>query len=272
MTTALVLAGGGVAGIAWETGVLLGLRDVGVDLTSPDLVVGTSAGSTVGAQVLSGIDLEELFARQVASEHQELTPLVDVERVTAFFADLGDSSGGPDVDTLRQVGMFAKGTETVHVEVRRAVVQWRLPSHEWPPVDLRIIAVDVDDGERVVLTRESGVPLVDAVAASCAVPGVWPPVPVNGRVLMDGGTRSLTNLDLASGHDDVVALVPLPGLGAAQLEREAEDVRRGGARVRLVVADDDAVAGMGPNPLDPASRRPAAEAGRRQGRAGLPST
>ena len=55
MTHALVLAGGGVTGVAWETGVLLGLRDAGHDIIGNlDLVVGTSAGSTVGAQILSG--------------------------------------------------------------------------------------------------------------------------------------------------------------------------------------------------------------------------
>ena len=270
MTRALVLAGGGVAGIAWETGVLLGLRDAGVDLTSPDLLVGTSAGSAVGAQVLSGTDLEELYARQVAPEHQELTPPVDLERLLAFFAGLGDLGGGPDAAALRELGAFAKATETVDVAARRAVVEWRLPSHEWPQEDLRIPAVDVDTGELVVLTRSSGVPLVDAVAASCAVPGVWPPVPVRGRVLMDGGTRSPTNLDLASGHDDVVALVPLLALGSALVDREAEELRRAGARVRLVVADEQATAAMGPNALDPAVRGAAAEAGRRQGRTGLP--
>lgn len=270
MTTALVLAGGGVAGIAWQTGMLLGLRDAGVDLTAPDLLVGTSAGSTVGAQVLSGVDLEELFARQVAGEHQELTPPVDLARLLAFFAELDDLTAGPDVAALRRLGAFAKATETVGVAVRRSVVEWRLPSHEWPQVDLRVPAVDVDTGELVVLTRDSGVPLVDAVAASCAVPGVWPPVPVGGRVLMDGGSRSPTNLDLAAGHEDVVALVPMLALGAAQVEREAEELRRAGARVRLVPADEEATAAMGPNALDPAARRPAAEAGRRQGRTGLP--
>lgn len=156
--------------------------------------------------------------------------------------------------------------------MRRAVIEWRLPSHEWPQEDLRIPAVDVDSGELVVLTRSSGVPLVDAVAASCAVPGVWPPVPTGGRLLMDGGTRSPTNLDLTAGHDDVVALVPLLTLGGALVDREAEELRRTGAQVRLVVADQQATAAMGPNALDPAVRGAAAEAGRRQGRAGLPSS
>ena len=57
--TALVLGGGGITGIAWEIGVLAGLAEAGVDLTGADLVVGTSAGSVVGAQITSGAPLED---------------------------------------------------------------------------------------------------------------------------------------------------------------------------------------------------------------------
>ena len=65
MTYALVLGAGGVTGIAWETGLLKGLRDAGLDLTGADLVVGASAGSVVGAQVTTGVPLDELYRRQV---------------------------------------------------------------------------------------------------------------------------------------------------------------------------------------------------------------
>jgi NTE family protein len=61
---ALVLGGGGVAGIAWMTGLLAGLADAGQDVTGADLLVGTSAGAAVAAQVGSGLSLDALFARQ----------------------------------------------------------------------------------------------------------------------------------------------------------------------------------------------------------------
>jgi NTE family protein len=61
MTLALVLAGGGVAGIAWETGFLLGIQDVAPMLASrlvgADMLLGTSAGATVAAQIGSGAPL-----------------------------------------------------------------------------------------------------------------------------------------------------------------------------------------------------------------------
>lgn len=269
MSRALVLAGGGVTGIAWELGVLLGLRDVGTDLTDADLVVGTSAGAAVGAQVTSGVDLAELFARQLSDDHHEIDPAMDLDALIALFTEVGDFTRGLDEEARRKVGAFAKQAKTVSVAERRAVIAWRLPSHEWPEQDLRVTAVDADTGELVVLDRDSGVDLVDAVAASCCVPGVWPPVPVLGRALIDGGIRSSTNLDLASGHDEVIALVPmaLEPLRRA-VEREAAALREEGAVVQLVFADDTSTELMGPNALDPAMRRPAAETGRRQGQLG----
>lgn len=75
MSTALVLAGGGVTGIAWETGLLLGLRDIGIDVAAEaDVIIGTSAGSTVGAQLAVGRDLADMFARQLDDNHGEISP------------------------------------------------------------------------------------------------------------------------------------------------------------------------------------------------------
>jgi NTE family protein len=267
MTRALVLAGGGVTGIAWETGMLLGLRDEGVDLTGADLVLGTSAGSAVGAQVCTGADLEELFERQLSDEHLELAPDLDLDLLIALYTELGDISRGLDEADRRKVGAFAKQAKTVDVDRRRDVIAARLPSHDRPERDLRVTAVDADTGELLVLDKSSGAGLVDAVAASCSVPGVWPPVPLLGRVLIDGGTRSIANLDLATGYDEVVALLPMSVAPLARsVEREADQLRRDGSRVTVLIADEGATAAMGPNPLDTATRRPTAEAGRRQGR------
>ncbi|MGH3899114.1 MAG: patatin-like phospholipase family protein, partial [Pseudonocardiaceae bacterium] len=68
---ALVLGSGGITGIAWELGMLAGLAEHGVDLCDADLVVGTSAGSVVGALITSGNDLEELYASQLAPPDPE---------------------------------------------------------------------------------------------------------------------------------------------------------------------------------------------------------
>ena len=94
--------------------------------------------------------------------------------------------------------------------VRRAVIAARLPSHEWPAHPLVVTAIDAHSGAFTRFDASSGVPLVDAVAASCAVPGVWPPVSIGGRRYIDGGVRSVTNADLASGCGRVLVLAPMP--------------------------------------------------------------
>ena len=118
-------------------------------------------------------------------------------------------------------------------------------------------------GATAIFTKDSHVPLVDAVAASCAVPGIWPPVTINGRRYIDGGIRSATNADLAAGHDRILVVTPaLPGQPAPfdQLDGEIEGLKPGVAHV--IYADADSVAAFGANPLSPATRPPAAQAGR----------
>lgn len=264
----MVLAGGGLTGIAWELGVLLGLADEGVDLLgAADVVIGTSAGSAVAAQALSGAPLADLFGRQLAADHRELKPTLDFEKLVRIFTDLGQADRR-DPALLRRVGEIALSASTVTEAERRAVIEWRLPVHEWPPSPrLLITAVDVATGELRVFDGDDGVGLVDAVAASCAVPGVWPPVTIGDRRYMDGGVRSTANADLAAGAESVVVLAPLAGPTLAELDAEVAELVRQGARVVTVSADDDAAAAMGPNPLEPSRRPQAADAGRRQGAA-----
>jgi NTE family protein len=125
-----------------------------------------------------------------------------------------------------------------------------------------------------VFDRASGVSLVDAVAASCAVPGIWPPVTIDGRRYMDGGVRSTDNADLAAGAARIVVVSPF-GMNSQvpspmPLPEVVGRLRDSGAEVRVLQPDEASAAAMGANPLDPATRVPAAEAGLAQGRAGLP--
>ena len=270
MRMALVLAGGGVAGIAWETGVLRGLGEAAPGLAaavvSADLIIGTSAGSTVAAQVTSGRPLPELYEDQVSGPSPEIDVDITISELIERFtlAAHGAKSRG---EVRRRIGALALDTPTVDEAVRRAVIEMRLPRHEWPAADVRIVAVDVATGEERIFDRHSGVSLVDAVAASCAVPGVWPPVTIDGRRYMDGGIRSASNVDLAAGYDRVLVLSPanadMPSLSGVKLKDELAALAP--AEVEVIDADSSAVASFGTNPLDPATRRPAAEAGKAQG-------
>lgn len=261
---ALVLGGGGVTGIAWMLGLLTGLAERGVDLTGADDVVGTSAGSVVGAHVACGVDLEERYAAQLAPPAGERAAALGPGTVLRF----GLAMIGPRApERVRaRIGRLALRARTVPEEERVAVIASRLRSHEWPERPLRITAVDAHTGEAAVFDRASGVPLVRAVAASCAVPGVWSPVTVGDRRYVDGGIRSTANADLAAGAERVVVLAPITrSVGPlGRLDAQVAELRAGGARVAVVSPDAAALAAIGRNVLDPARRAPAARAGRAQ--------
>lgn len=267
----LVLAGGGLAGIAWETGILQGIADEAPDaaraLLDSDVLLGTSAGSTVAAQLASGTRLEELFEAQVALETHEIDPGTSIDDVMALFASAMAPPEARLEQRMQRIGAIAAAADTVPESVRRAVIGHRLPSREWPDRVLRLPAIDIATGALVVIDQDSGIALVDAVAASCAVPGVWPPVTVGGRRYMDGGVASSVNVMAAADCDAVVVLVPssesVPspfGAGAVA------EIAAFPGQAHAVFADDESIAAFGPNPLDPACRIPSATAGRIQGR------
>jgi NTE family protein len=266
---ALVLGGGGVAGIAWEVGVLSGLAAHGVDVAAADLVVGTSAGSVVGALLRCGEDLQQLHTAQLGPVPATETRVeFDGAAMMASFAQALAGASGQQ-DARARVGALALRAGTVPEGDRRAIIAARLGGDRpWPAERLVVTAVDTADGEFRALDAASGVSLVDAVAASCAVPGVWPPITVDGHRYMDGGMRSPTNADLAAGHDRVLVLAPLPGMPGSPLgpglDEELAALRERGAQVHVVTGDEAALRAFGSNPLDPATREPSARAGRAQ--------
>jgi len=274
---ALVLGGGGVAGIAWMTGVLAGLADAGQDVTGADLLVGTSAGAAVAAQVGSGLSLDALFARQVepALQSREISAELDMEKFAAEFGALltGIASAGSAQETHRRAGAFALAARTVPEAPRRAAVASRLPSPQWPLRRMLLVAVDAETGETRVFDRQAGVNLIDAVAASCAVPGIWPPVTIGDRRYIDGGVRSNDNADLAAGYARIVVLSPLgydsPFPSPMPLRDVVGRLVSEGSAVTVITPDEASVAATGINPLDPATRIPAATAGRAQGERGI---
>src|SRR5580698_911361 len=237
---ALVLGGGGVTGVAWEIGVLAGLAARGVQLSEADLLVGTSAGSVVGALLAWGGEPAQLYEEQ-------LTPAPGA----------GPAGASASVDTMRRrdmaifgwamlryrdparararIGRMALAARTGPEARRREVIAARVPSGEWPTRRLLVTAVDAVTGEFTVFTAASGVSLVDAVGASCAVPGVWPPVSMAGRRWVDGGIRSPANADLAAECERVVVLAPISrGIRAASaVAAQAAGLTRAGRAVAV---------------------------------------
>ncbi len=275
-TKALVLGGGGTTGIAWELGILRGLHDGGIEVTDAGLVVGTSAGSVVGAQITSGFSLVDLYARQLQplEETREQVVQFDVNELMRVFSA---GIGAPDAQTARaRVGAAALAVKTMPEQERLDIITSRLPVQEWPITPrLVITAVEAQTGEWVQFDRSAGVPLALAVSASCAVPGVYPPTTIEGHRYIDGGVRSGTNADIARGYRrvlilraetlDVSAMDPRQTIPVLTFDEERTELERSGSQLLVITPDEASTTARGPNPLNSSRRAVSARAGREQG-------
>jgi len=261
---AVVLGSGGVAGLAWQAGVLAGLADRGLDLREADLIVGTSAGAVVGAQLAAGLDPRDLYSRRLSPVEGEPVPKASLLGLFRLIRAAGTAKDGRQFGA--RMGRFALGAATASEEERRSQVRrWLGDLRDWPAGRLVITAVDAVSGEPAFFDADSGVDLLDAVCASTAGPGVRPPVTIKGRRYIDGGMRSPANADLAAGYDRVVVLAPVTrGGGVLPSVRQQIDELSGGARIALVSPDPRtwrAITARG-GLLDPARAPQTAEAAR----------
>ncbi|MEW9873070.1 patatin-like phospholipase family protein [Arthrobacter sp. HS15c] len=280
---ALVLGGGGSTGNAWLIGVIAGLSDAGLDVTTADLTIGTSAGSTAAAQV-AGAAPAELFAAILAATPQQRTgpagsergrlpvrPVADhLERITKIIASSEDAA-----DMRRRMGAaaldMASASDGSWQTQWRATVASRLPSHRWPQRTVLITAVDALTGEPVVFDRHSGIYLADAVAASCSS-GL--PYRIGDNRYIDGGYRSnAENADLAAGYSRVLVLSPFGGRSLVPLEwgvhlaTQVDGLRAHGSRVETIFPDSSSEHLFGANAMNLSLRPAAARAGHEQGQA-----
>ncbi len=251
-----------MAGIAWEIGILARMAELEIDLAADaELVVGTSAGACVGALVTgqSGYDKLTATQRLPVSQTRERIPDFDLNLLVEIFGLMTSVQDDP-AGARREIGALAMATKTVPEDERREIIAWRMPNNEWPARRLVITAVDAETGERVTFDASSAVSLVDAVAASCAVPGVWPPVTIGGKRYIDGGVYSTTNVDLAQGCDRTVVLRPV-AMGPNDDDGERAEATNLSRPPLIIAADAESLAAFGPNLLDPASRGAALDAG-----------
>jgi NTE family protein len=279
---ALVLAGAGAAGNAWQLGLIAGLSDAGVELTDADLIIGTSAGSTVAAQITSGKQPAELYAAILAEVPQPQAGGARPDRRRAphlsgpdymEWSDKIIASAEDASDMRRKFGAAALETDTSDGSSPSRwhdIVAARLPSHQWPQQRVLIPAVDARTGEPVVFDRQSGIDLVDAVAASTSA---MTPYRIGENRYINGGYRRSSNADLAAGYGRVLVLEPFGGRSRQPLEwgmdlaTQVDELRAGGSRVETVFPDAGAGDVFNANALDPSTRLPAARGGYDQGRA-----
>ncbi len=200
----LVLGGGGIWFVAWQTGYLRRMQELGLHLGLADRLVGTSAGSIV-ATILAGEKLGgfgrtvDLLARApgLLERLASTGPLEpSCERALDAFRDSRDC----EPETLRTIGFAALAARTPTADATARNLSVILRMRRWPSSRLHITCVDTYTGERCVVTRSAGVPVVRACAASSAVPGIFSPQPIQDRKCMDGGVSGTgTHLDLVAG-------------------------------------------------------------------------
>jgi NTE family protein len=270
-TAALVMGGGGPVGIAWEAGVMAGLAREGF-APAWDLIVGTSAGSFVGAHLAAGKTPEELAREQISAGLQEnagkAPPAMnfDPSAFAALYARM-PLDRAPDAAFLQEFGVLSR-TGAVVPEELYLMAFAEFAEMDWPAC-FTCTAVDVDTGQFTLLRADHGGALFRGVAASCAVPGIFPPVEIGGRLWMDGGCRSATSADAAVEYDRVLTLaVQTPLSGPAVLNamaREAAAIEAAGGRHARIAPDADALAVFPKNLMDGRNRAAIAEAGLAQG-------
>jgi len=230
MKTALVLGGGGTVGLAYHAGVLRALEvEAGFSPDDADVIIGTSAGSVIGAYLRTGMTTEDMWLLALGQHpiHESFggSPDRDPELFSPTFhgpLDVARHIVGSGYVLARAVSpfplvvpaflksFFPGGLFRMAEGERRFSEE--LPA-EWPEKSLWLTTVDIVSGRRVVLGRH-GSPRVDlprAVLASAAIPGIYEPVQVGRRSLIDGGVHSTSNLDLGvqAGVDRIIAVVPL---------------------------------------------------------------
>jgi NTE family protein len=280
MRRALVLGGGGPVGIAWESGLLAGLAENGADLSSADFIVGTSAGSFVGAQLALGRTPAQIAAPDLAGSVRAPVAGGPAPDLTILITKLIETVSGkrPPEDARAEIGAWALSAPAMSEEEfigRFAPALDGASDGPWPVKSYACTAVDATDGSFHVWNKEAGIGLARAVASSCAVPGIYPPISFRGHRYVDGGIRSATNADLAKGYDLVVVIaLTLRGLPSAigdafrlRFEAELQVLRDSGSRVEVISPDEEASAAFGMNLMDASRRQPSAQAGLRQGRA-----
>jgi NTE family protein len=306
MRAGLVLGAGGVLGGAWLTGALHALaRETEWDPGSADYVVGTSAGAMIGALLAAGVPPWFMVAHSRGESFEGLTgpdgrPAAEADRAAGAIFRLHRGLPGIGPGSLRMAftalsnplrhtplqllaGWLPAGL--VSTEPLKDVIGRAVPGRWVEHPNFWAVACDYRSGRRIPFGRAGGpqVPVADAVAASCAIPGFYRPVEIDGRRYVDGGVCSASSVDLLAGRglDLVICLNPLSGspgtpldprdwLGALsrrtnarRLAHETRKVRGLGTEVVTIEPTPDDLEAMGRNMMSVKRRRQVIETAER---------
>jgi len=274
---ALVLSGGGPLAVAWECGLAAGLAEDGVQIAQADFILGTSAGAIVGAQLANGRDPKAMTvaildeAKGVRPPGAQPFDPAAVARLPELFAKAQSRPDNPAA-ARAEVGAYALAQRTESEEASAARFAAMVGTDDWPERGFGCAAVDADHGSACILTRDCGAPLGRAVAASCSLPGISPPIAIGGRRYIDGGFASAANVDLLGAYDEMLVAVfapegPRRDRIGARLGPQLDRLRAAGTRVMVLWPDAACTGAIGEQTMDVRRRPHVALAAQEQGRA-----
>lgn len=263
---ALVLGGGGITGIAWEAGVLAGLIDSGIKMNQVDKILGSSAGSFVGA-ILANNQNMQAYYQDLAIHHSE----TDNAQLDPAIYDLWTKAFIKGRDNEQLIGQYLGDIinsypSNVSPETRSDSIQQRLGNAKWTD-QLEITAINARTGKLSTFNENSGVSLKEAVTASGAVPGLWPHINLLGESWIDGGMVSSTNAMLVSDYQDIIILAPLSQkLGQVPSVYEEAEKLKEQSNVTLIVPDENSKGSIGQNIYSSKNIKKIGDAGYEQGK------
>jgi NTE family protein len=259
----LVIGGGGIWGIAWEIGVLKALEDSGASLKNADVVIGTSAGAIVGAQYFGDRTIDEMLREQQnpAGWLMKATKTLPKRKPKQHRSMVREAESQAE-RSLRLSHAAAQSRVPIPSWLYTMIIRKVLRVSDWPKSTHFLAATTDCETGRVKLWRSSdGVPIGRAVAASCCVPGVFPPIMINGRRYVDGGCGSANNFDkiIETNVGRAVCIGPFGGEHSPELGQERrylsegiERVKQAGIEVLVITPGEGFVAKAGDNGLNPA--------------------
>jgi NTE family protein len=263
---ALVLGGGGITGIAWESGVLAGLIDSGILVNHADKILGSSAGSYVGSILANGQNMktyyEQLANNRDNADNAQLDPSLFELWREAFV------QGKTDEQVIgKYLGdIINKSPSTVSFEERERSVRKRIGNVDWTP-QLEITAINAKTGTLESFNETSDISLIEAVMASGAVPGIWPHVDMLGASWIDGGMISSTNARLMANYKDIIILAPLDQKqGLVPSVYEDVETLKTNSNVTLITPDQDSRNIIGTNIYSSQHIKEIGDAGYQQGK------
>jgi NTE family protein len=272
----LVIGGGGFVGIAWEIGVFKALEDGGASLKKVSAVIGTSAGALVGAQYFSGRDIDVMFREQ---HHPgwlvHVSKLVQSKKAKPFTDKQNDEESKRE-QKVRLGRSAIESRSFLPQSLYIKMVQKVIKVKGWPQdVNYMPTTTDCETGDLKLWRQSDSIPFIRAVAASCCVPNILPPVTINGRRYVDGGCGSVNNFDkiIETGIQKAIFIGPFggehsPEIGQERrkLSKEIEQVKQAGIDALVITPSAKLAESCGLDILNPALSPAAAECGLADGR------